>query len=115
MKTIIPKKSICYLDKSGKLLRIIINIITPCERPMSNPHLADLKAGQSATILALHIDSGLQHRFNALGFRCGQEIHVLRKSGWMKGPLHVQVGMTEVMLRRCDARHITVTAVGVSA
>ena len=82
---------------------------------MSNTHLADLKAGQSATILAMHIDAGLQHRFNALGFRCGQEIHVLQKGGWMKGPLHVQIGMTEVMLRRCDARHISVTAVGVTA
>jgi ferrous iron transport protein A len=74
---------------------------------MSNPHLADLKAGQSATILAMHVDTGLQHRFNALGFRCGQRIHVLRQGGWMKGPLHVQV-----MLRRCDARLISIAAIG---
>jgi ferrous iron transport protein A len=77
---------------------------------MSHLHLADLKPGQSATILAMTIDSGLQHRFNALGFRCGQEIHLLRQA-WMKGPLHVQVGMTEVMLRRCDARQIAITAI----
>jgi ferrous iron transport protein A len=77
---------------------------------MSNTHLADLNPGQSATILAISIDDRLQHRFNALGFRCGQTIHLLRR-GWMKGPLHVQVGMTEVMLRRCDARHISITAV----
>lgn len=76
---------------------------------MSN--LVDLKPGQSATILALHIDPKLQHRFCALGLRCGQEIHMLRQ-GWMKGPLHVRVGMTEVMLRRCDARQISITAVG---
>ena len=82
---------------------------------MSNPHLADLKAGQSATILAMHVHTGLQHRFNALGFRCGQRIHVLRQGGWMKGPLHVQVGMTEVMLRRCDARLISIAAIGDAA
>jgi ferrous iron transport protein A len=77
---------------------------------MPTTYLADLKPSQSATILALHIDAELQHRFCALGLRCGQEIHVLRR-GWMNGPLHVRVGMTEVMLRRCDARQITVTAV----
>ena len=77
---------------------------------MSNIHLADLNVGQSATILAMSIDDRLQHRFNAVGFRGGQTIHLLRR-GWMKGPLHVQVGMTEVMLRRCDARHISITAV----
>jgi len=77
---------------------------------MSHPHLADLKSGHSATILALNVDSGLQHRFNALGFRVGQEIHVLRHA-WMKGPLHIQVGMTEVMLRRRDARQIAITGV----
>ncbi len=81
---------------------------------MSNVSLTDLNPGQSATILAMHIDAGLQHRFNALGFRCGQEIHLLRR-GWMKGPLHVQVGMTEVMLRRRDARQISITAVGKTA
>jgi ferrous iron transport protein A len=83
--------------------------------PISEPHLTDLKAGQSATILTMNIDAGLQHRFNALGFRCGQKIHVLRKGGWLKGPLHIQVGMTEVMMRRCDALHIAVTAIGEAA
>jgi ferrous iron transport protein A len=77
---------------------------------MSHLHLADLKPGQSATIIAMHVDTGLQHRFNALGFRCGQEIHLLRQA-WMQGPLHVQVGMTEVMMRRRDARQICITAI----
>lgn len=82
--------------------------------PIPNSHLADLKSGQSATILAMNVDIGLQHRFNALGFRCGQKIYVLRQGGWMKGPLHVQIGMTEVMLRRCDARLIEIAAIGES-
>ena len=83
--------------------------------PNHNPSLADLKSGQSATILAMHIDDGLQHRFHSLGLRCGQRIHVLRQGGWMKGPLHVQVGMTEVMLRRVDARFIEIASIGETA
>jgi len=79
---------------------------------MTNHNLVDLKSGQSATILAIHVDDGLQHRFNALGLRCGQRIHVLRQGGWMKGPLHVQVGMTEVMLRRGDASLIAIASIG---
>lgn len=78
---------------------------------MSNHKLADLIPGQQATILAMDLDAALQHRFNALGFRCGQTIHLLRR-GWMKGPLHVRVGMTEVMLRRSDARHISIATLG---
>jgi ferrous iron transport protein A len=42
-----------------------------------------------------------------LGLRCGQEIHLLRW-GIMKSPLHLQIGMTEVMLRRSDAHSIIV-------
>ncbi len=81
---------------------------------MSTTHLANLKPGQSATILSLDIETGLQHRFCALGLRCGQEILMLRR-GWMKGPLHLRVGMTEVMLRRCDARQISITGIGKAA
>jgi len=91
------------------MLIIIFNIYY-LDNPMINRHLADLKPGQSATILAINIDTQMQHRFCALGFRSGQEIRMLRQA-WMKGPLHVQVGMTEVMLRRCDARHISITAI----
>ncbi len=80
---------------------------------MAEASLNDLKPGQSATILALHIDARLQHRFCALGLRCGQEIQMLRQ-GQMKGPLHVRVGMTEVMLRRCDARRISIVAVPIT-
>ncbi|BBC27054.1 FeoA family protein [Pseudanabaena sp. ABRG5-3] len=81
---------------------------------MPNKHLADLKPGQFATILAIDIDAQMQHRFCALGFRCGQKIHLLRKGKWLQGPLHVRVGMTEVMLRHRDARYIAITAIGES-
>ncbi|WP_017302211.1 FeoA family protein [Nodosilinea nodulosa] len=81
---------------------------------LTHPCLVDLKPGQSATIAALPFDLGLQHRFGALGLRCGQEVHVLRH-GLLKGPLHVRVGMTEVMMRHCDARQIAISTTGQAA
>ncbi len=74
---------------------------------MTITSLASLKPGQSATIVDLNLESSLEHRFHALGFRRGQEVHVLRH-GWMASPLHVRICMTEVMLRRCDAHQIQV-------
>ncbi|MBI4783130.1 MAG: ferrous iron transport protein A [Oscillatoriophycideae cyanobacterium NC_groundwater_1537_Pr4_S-0.65um_50_18] len=77
---------------------------------MSTTRLSSLKPGQSAQITALNVEPGVERRLYALGFRCGQEIHLLRQ-GWMAGPLHVRICMTEVMLRRCDADQIHVAAV----
>ncbi len=77
----------------------------------STPRLGQLKPGQSATISDLHFEGGLKNRFEALGLRCGQEILMLRH-GLLQGPLHIRVGMTEVMVRRCDARHIAINLTG---
>ena len=74
---------------------------------MSPTSLASLKPGQTAQIIGLNHGSGLEHRLDALGFRSGQEIQLLRQ-GWMSGPLHVRVCMTEVMLRRSDACQVQV-------
>ncbi|CAN1213599.1 Ferrous iron transport protein A [Tumidithrix helvetica PCC 7403] len=76
--------------------------------PVTN--LTNLKPGQSAKIVALNLEAGLERRLYALGFRCGQEIHLLRQ-GWMKGPLHVRICMTEVMLRRCDAFQVQIASI----
>jgi ferrous iron transport protein A len=77
---------------------------------MSTTNLASLKPGQSAKIIALDLESGLERRLYALGFCRGQEIKLLRR-GWMAGPLHVRICMTEVMLRRCDACQVHVTSI----
>lgn len=67
--------------------------------------LADLVPGQSATIASLAADSGLGQRLAALGLRPGQRVELLRRAGW-GGPLHLRVGMTELMLRRRDAARV---------
>lgn len=69
------------------------------------PRLADLAPGQSATIGSLAADSGLGQRLAALGLRPGQRVELLRRASW-GGPLHLRVGMTELMLRRRDAARV---------
>lgn len=67
-----------------------------------------MQAGEFATITELNAEPGLRQRLNALGFRAGQQVQIIRKA-WFKGPLHVRIGTTEVMLRRQEALDIAVT------
>ncbi|NOQ93779.1 MAG: ferrous iron transport protein A [Methylophaga sp.] len=69
--------------------------------------LSALSPGQSATVQALHVDSGFQFRLNALGFRVGKTLELIRIAPF-NGPLHLKLGNTEVMLRRQDAANIEV-------
>ena len=75
--------------------------------------LSDLATGQSATICSLAVEPGLRHRLQALGLHRGQRVHLLRR-GWWAGPLHLRVGMTELMLRRADAARVGIDQVAVS-
>ncbi len=75
---------------------------------MSKTHLAALKPGQAAVIASLQTPSGLYQRLNALGFRTGRQI-VMVRAAWLSGPMHVRIGTTEVMLRRRDAQFVQVT------
>ena len=69
--------------------------------------LSSLIAGQTGTVQALHADSGFQFRLNALGFRIGKQVQVVRFAPF-NGPLHLKLGNTEVMLRQQDADNIEV-------
>ena len=71
--------------------------------------LVDLPTGATATVLSLSADQGLRQRLEALGLRQGQAEQVLRR-GWWSGPLHVRVGMTELMMRRRDAARVSLAA-----
>jgi len=71
--------------------------------------LIDLRPGASATITALRADQGLIQRLEALGVRPGQTVQMLRRA-WWAGPLHVRVGMTELMVRRRDAASVDLAA-----
>jgi ferrous iron transport protein A len=74
---------------------------------MSLAELSALPLGTTASILGINTETMLEHRLQALGFRVGKQISVIRKA-WLGGPLHVRIGTTEVIMRRCDARAIQV-------
>lgn len=72
--------------------------------------LVDLCPGATATVASLVANNdGLRQRLEALGLRPGQSVQVLRRGNW-SGPLHIRVGMTELMLRRRDAACVALTA-----
>ncbi len=75
--------------------------------------LSELAAGQSATIRSLAVEPGLRHRLQALGLHRGQRVQLLRR-GWWAGPLHLRIGMTEMMLRRVDAARVGIDNVVVT-
>lgn len=69
--------------------------------------LSTLQAGQSATVQALHVDTGFQYRLHALGFRIGKKLELIRIAPF-NGPLQLRIGNTEVMLRKHDAEQIEI-------
>ena len=71
--------------------------------------LVDLGPGATATVASLAAERGLRARLEALGLRPGQTVQVLRRGSW-SGPLHIRVGMTELMLRRRDAACVALAA-----
>ena len=71
--------------------------------------LTDLRPGSTAVVASLTADPGLRQRLEALGLRPGQPVQMLRR-GWWSSPLHVRVGMTELMVRRRDAACVALAA-----
>jgi ferrous iron transport protein A len=71
--------------------------------------LADLHPGAAAVVASLTADPVLRQRLVALGLRPGQPVQMLRR-GWWSSPLHVRVGMTELMVRRRDAACVALAA-----
>lgn len=69
--------------------------------------LVSLHPGEDAQIAAIHAGEALHHRLAALGFRVGKRVILMRR-GAFAGPLHVRIGGTDVIIRRCDARQIEI-------
>lgn len=67
--------------------------------------LNSLKPGESAVIDSIEADQALYQRLNALGFRSGKHLQVIRQAAF-NGPLHVRIGSTDVIIRIQDARAI---------
>lgn len=61
--------------------------------------------GQRGIIHAIHAEQGLYQRLNALGFRVGRHIALIRRASF-NGPLHVRIGATDIILRETEAQRI---------
>ena len=70
-------------------------------------NLDSLTPGASALIRNIEADESLFHRLAALGFRTGKKIELIRCASF-KGPLHVRIGNTDIILRRSEASRIQV-------
>lgn len=70
--------------------------------------LDSLKPGEFATIRAITAEEGLHQRLNALGFRIGKRIELIRRARF-QGPLHVRIGTTDVILRSAEAHRIQIS------
>jgi len=70
--------------------------------------LLELSAGQTGIIHKLNMDRLLIQRLNAMGIRRGKKITVLRKAQF-KGPFHIMIDTTELMIREHEASLIKIT------
>ncbi len=75
---------------------------------MPSHDLASLKPGEHATICGIHADENLHHRLNALGFRVGKHIELVRRARF-SGPLHVRIGSTDIVMRQSEAARIQIS------
>lgn len=71
--------------------------------------LLELAEGQSGIIHKLNMDRLLIQRLNAMGLRRGKKITVLRKAPF-KGPFHIMIDTTELMIREREASLINITS-----
>lgn len=69
--------------------------------------LDSLQPGESATIRAIDAEQGLHQRLGALGFRIGKRVELVRCARF-RGPLHIRIGSTDVIMRRAEAHRIQV-------
>lgn len=73
-------------------------------------NLSALLAGEQATISAIIAEPALGQRLNALGFKVGRTITVIRRASF-NGPMHVRLGATDIILRPKDATRIHLQSV----
>lgn len=73
-----------------------------------------LSPGECATIRAIDAEEGLHQRLNALGFRVGKRIELVRRARF-RGPLHVRIGTTDVILRSAEAHRIRISTESATA
>ena len=65
--------------------------------------------GEQGIIHAIHAEQCLHQRLNAMGFRIGKQIQLIRRANF-NGPLHVRIGATDIIMRDIEAQRIQLLA-----
>ncbi len=71
--------------------------------------LNTLLPGEHGIIHAIQAEQALHQRLNALGFRVGKQIQLIRRASF-NGPLHVRIGATDIIMRDVEAQRIQLSA-----
>ncbi len=71
--------------------------------------LNTLLPGEHGIIHAIHAEQGLHQRLNAMGFRIGKQIQLIRRANF-NGPIHVRIGATDIIMRDVEAQRIQLSA-----
>ena len=71
--------------------------------------LNTLLPGEHGIIQAINAEQGLHQRLNAMGFRIGKQIQLIRRANF-NGPLHVRIGATDIIMRDVEAQRIQLLA-----
>ena len=71
--------------------------------------LNTLLPGEHGIIHAIYAEQGLHQRLNAMGFRIGKQIQLIRRANF-NGPLHVRIGATDIIMRDVEAQRIQLSA-----
>ena len=75
----------------------------------NNIKLNNLLPGEQCIIHAIHAEQALHQRLNAMGFRVGKQIELIRRASF-NGPLHVRIGATDIIMRDIEAQRIQLLA-----
>jgi ferrous iron transport protein A len=76
------------------------------QKTLSN--LSRLATGETACITGIHAPDDIRQRLQAMGLRTGREARVIRRT--RLGPMQIRVGSVDLIMRRCDAARVTITA-----
>jgi ferrous iron transport protein A len=64
--------------------------------------LSKLAPGEEADVAAIRAGESLHQRLRAMGFRIGRSVRLMRRAAF-RGPLHVRIGTTDLIIRQRDA------------
>lgn len=72
-------------------------------------NLSNLGIGERAFITGIHAPDSMRQRLQSMGLRTGREAEVIRSP--RLGPMQIRIGSINLIMRRCDAARVTISAV----